>query len=101
MVILPSVQSVKATALIFGRTPASATSTSTSTTESSASDDKGEVKPNWIYTIDTFNKFIKFDQVRSSDKLDEEEVTKPPLTGIPQIDYIWDPNLPRELNGYE
>ncbi|XP_034180141.2 uncharacterized protein LOC117604314 isoform X1 [Osmia lignaria lignaria] len=22
------------------------------------------------------------------------------LTGIPQIDYIWDPNLPRELNGY-
>jgi len=26
--------------------------------------------------------------------------TRPPLTGIPQIDYIWDPNLPRELNGY-
>lgn len=25
-------------------------------------------------------------------------VTK--LTGIPQIDYIYDPNLPRELNGY-
>jgi len=22
------------------------------------------------------------------------------LTGIPQIDWIWDPNLPRELNGY-
>nr|XP_036225905.1 nucleolar protein dao-5 isoform X2 [Bactrocera oleae] len=22
------------------------------------------------------------------------------LTGIPQIDYIWDPNLPRELRGY-
>lgn len=22
------------------------------------------------------------------------------LTGIPQIDYIWDPNLPRELNGF-
>ncbi|XP_037930845.1 GATA zinc finger domain-containing protein 18-like [Teleopsis dalmanni] len=21
------------------------------------------------------------------------------LTGIPQIDYIWDPNLPRELRG--
>lgn len=21
------------------------------------------------------------------------------LTGIPQIDYQWDPNLPRELNG--
>lgn len=26
--------------------------------------------------------------------------TKPVLTGIPQIDYIWDPNLPKELNGY-
>jgi hypothetical protein len=26
--------------------------------------------------------------------------TKSPLTGIPQIDYIHDPNLPRELNGY-
>lgn len=22
------------------------------------------------------------------------------LTGIPQIDWVWDPNLPRELNGY-
>lgn len=27
-------------------------------------------------------------------------VTKPLLTGIPQIDYIHDPNLPRELNGH-
>lgn len=27
-------------------------------------------------------------------------VTKPPLTGIPQIDYIWDPNLPFELKNY-
>lgn len=26
--------------------------------------------------------------------------TKPHLTGNPQIDYIHDPNLPRELNGY-
>ena len=26
--------------------------------------------------------------------------TRPPLTGNPQIDYIWDPNLPRELNGF-
>ncbi|KAG5678666.1 hypothetical protein PVAND_008319 [Polypedilum vanderplanki] len=26
--------------------------------------------------------------------------TKITLTGIPQIDYVWDPNLPRELNGY-
>ncbi|XP_065206197.1 uncharacterized protein LOC135835730 [Planococcus citri] len=27
-------------------------------------------------------------------------VTKPQLTGIPQIDYVLDPNLPRELNGH-
>lgn len=39
--------------------------------------------------------------MQSSDQLEEEEVTKPPLTGIPQIDYVWDPNLPRELNGYK
>lgn len=29
-----------------------------------------------------------------------EGSTRPPLTGIPQIDYIWDPNLPPALNGY-
>lgn len=29
-----------------------------------------------------------------------EGSTRPPLTGIPQIDYIWDPNLPHELNGF-
>lgn len=38
--------------------------------------------------------------MQSSDELGEDGVTKPPLTGIPQIDYVWDPNLPRELNGY-
>lgn len=32
--------------------------------------------------------------------MDEDEATKVPLTGIPQIDYVFDPNLPRELNGY-
>lgn len=26
--------------------------------------------------------------------------TKAPLTGNPQIDWVWDPNLPRELNGF-
>lgn len=26
--------------------------------------------------------------------------TKPTLTGNPQLDYVWDPNLPKELNGY-
>lgn len=29
-----------------------------------------------------------------------ESNTTTKLTGNPQIDYIYDPNLPRELNGY-
>ena len=34
---------------------------------------------------------------------EEGDESKPniTLTGIPQIDYIHDPNLPRELNGYD
>lgn len=50
-----------------------------------------------------FNFF--FLQSKSEGPLIDEEtgevITKPPLTGIPQIDYVWDPNLPRELNGYD
>lgn len=43
---------------------------------------------------------MSFEQVPASDQSEDEEgETKPPLTGIPQIDYVWDPNLPRELNG--
>lgn len=42
-------------------------------------------------------------QAKGTDNDDEEQseddATKPTLTGIPQIDYVWDPNLPRELNG--
>lgn len=26
--------------------------------------------------------------------------TNSKLTGVPQVDYVYDPNLPRELNGY-
>ncbi|KAH8402824.1 hypothetical protein KR222_001891, partial [Zaprionus bogoriensis] len=34
-------------------------------------------------------------------KMDNTTLSKnSKLTGIPQIDYIWDPNLPRELRGY-
>uniref|UniRef100_A0A336LKE7 CSON011451 protein n=1 Tax=Culicoides sonorensis TaxID=179676 RepID=A0A336LKE7_CULSO len=36
----------------------------------------------------------------TTDSLENEETSKTNLTGIPQIDYIYDPNLPRELNGY-
>lgn len=31
---------------------------------------------------------------------ENQTATKPPLTGIPQIDYIYDPNLPFELKNY-
>lgn len=34
----------------------------------------------------------------SNETVNAGNVTK--LTGVPQIDYIYDPNLPRELNGY-
>lgn len=33
-------------------------------------------------------------------ELNATTTAKPTLTGIPQIDYVHDPNLPRELNGY-
>ncbi|KAJ6643847.1 PiggyBac transposable element-derived protein 3 [Pseudolycoriella hygida] len=80
VIVLPNVQALKATALIFGRTPSTSSTTSTSTTEAPVSDENEEAP--------------------SADQTEEEEATKPPLTGIPQIDYIWDPNLPRELNGF-
>lgn len=36
----------------------------------------------------------------SSTDSNGKNVTKPALTGNPQLDYIHDPNLPKELNGY-
>lgn len=35
-----------------------------------------------------------------SNSTDVVNKTRSLLTGIPQKDYIYDPNLPRELNGY-
>ncbi|XP_011503490.1 PREDICTED: uncharacterized protein LOC105366670 [Ceratosolen solmsi marchali] len=40
------------------------------------------------------------DEVEVTTFSDTNATTGHILTGIPQIDYIWDPNLPRELNGY-
>lgn len=55
------------------------------------------------YRYPNFNHLLILFQATNIENADEEqdedEVTKPPLTGIPQIDYVWDPNLPRELNG--
>ncbi|EDW76715.2 uncharacterized protein Dwil_GK19847 [Drosophila willistoni] len=80
----------------IAKTPASTTSkTTTTTTETSetqetaasADDEEQQVPPSGDAT----------------DNAKEDNVTiskNSKLTGIPQIDYIWDPNLPRELRGY-
>ncbi|XP_034104145.1 serine/arginine repetitive matrix protein 1 isoform X3 [Drosophila albomicans] len=71
---------------------ASASTTSTSTTTTAAPDydtDKEEEAPAEAPTESEDNK---------SDNATLSKNSK--LTGIPQIDYIWDPNLPRELRGY-
>ncbi|KAK0175366.1 hypothetical protein PV327_009120 [Microctonus hyperodae] len=40
------------------------------------------------------------EEIEGTTSADVNATTSHTLTGIPQIDYIWDPNLPRELNGY-
>lgn len=82
--LMVRVDGLKATSLIFGRAPAtSSTSSTTSTTTAATS---------------TTTEEASADEEESGDQ-GEEVVTKAPLTGIPQIDYVWDPNLPRELRG--
>lgn len=39
-------------------------------------------------------------QITGETTTENTNSTTPKLTGIPQIDYIYDPNLPKELNGY-
>ncbi|KAF5304840.1 hypothetical protein FQR65_LT07857 [Abscondita terminalis] len=68
---LQHVYGLKATELIFGKT-----TTTTTTTDASVD---GE----------------SITEISQS-----ENATKSNITGNPQIDYIYDPNLPRELNGY-
>lgn len=73
---------VKATSLILGRTsPTSTTSESPSSSSSGVGAETGE-------------------EHGAVTDLPESNVTTPKLTGIPQQDYIYDPNLPKELNGY-
>jgi hypothetical protein len=71
---LQDVYGIRATALIFAKS-------TTTTTEASLS----EASP---------------DETATEASTDASNVTKPTLTGNPQLDYIWDPNLPKELNGY-
>ncbi|XP_031618604.1 probable serine/threonine-protein kinase kinX isoform X2 [Contarinia nasturtii] len=86
--IVGCADALKATSLIFGRSNANKTTASTTTTTTSTT----------VTTIDADS--LNDDEKKDDGEPTEEEATKPPLTGIPQIDYIWDPNLPRELNGY-
>lgn len=68
-----------------------------------------------MFYVRKISKLLSLFSSKSQDQdetaIDEEEngeqvelnvttTAKPTLTGIPQIDYVYDPNLPRELNGY-
>ncbi|XP_011301494.1 zinc finger CCCH domain-containing protein 18 [Fopius arisanus] len=53
-----------------------------------------------IATTSTTTEEPESDDVEATTLSDVNATTGHTLTGIPQIDYIWDPNLPRELNGY-
>ncbi|XP_038117643.1 adhesive plaque matrix protein isoform X1 [Culex quinquefasciatus] len=104
--LMVRVDGLKATSLIFGRGPAtsststtssptaatSTTAASTTSTTTVSADDASEEEEPPIKTFTSRN--------RKSDDQGAEAVTKAPLTGIPQVDYVWDPNLPRELNGF-
>lgn len=57
-----------------------------------------KIKINWRVCVSVYNLQSNNGQTELDEKT-EEVVTKPTLTGNPQIDYVWDPNLPRELNG--
>ncbi|XP_053672717.1 uncharacterized protein LOC128723038 [Anopheles nili] len=82
--LMVRVDGLKATSLIFGRGPATSsttTTTSTTTVATSTTEESAEAEDEAV------------DQ-------GDDGATKAPLTGIPQVDYVWDPNLPRELRGY-
>lgn len=92
--LMVRVDGLKATSLIFGRGPASTTSTTSSPTAATSTTAASSTST----TTTVATAAADDDEEEASD--DQEAVTKAPLTGIPQVDYVWDPNLPRELNGY-
>ncbi|XP_072391036.1 uncharacterized protein [Diabrotica undecimpunctata] len=73
----------RATALIFAKT----TTTTTTSSTTAASDE----------IVDSSEEEVDSTEANAEGNGNS---TKPHLTGIPQIDYIYDPNLPKELNGY-
>ncbi|XP_041564152.1 ABC transporter F family member 4 isoform X2 [Drosophila elegans] len=75
----------------IAKTPASTSSTTSTTTESTAVEEEEVEEEQPVPSGDGGD----------SSKSDNGTLSKnSKLTGIPQIDYIWDPNLPRELRGY-
>ncbi|XP_062709444.1 zinc finger CCCH domain-containing protein 18-like [Aedes albopictus] len=88
--LMVRVDGLKATSLIFGRGPATSSTSTTSTTTAAATSTTS--------TTTTTTEEASAEEEESDDQ-GEEAVTKAPLTGIPQVDYVWDPNLPRELRG--
>ncbi|XP_019773108.2 probable serine/threonine-protein kinase kinX [Dendroctonus ponderosae] len=83
---LQDVYGIRATALIFGKS-----STSTTTEAVTTASTEETIKSEGSNTTEVQTK---------SNSTDGTNSTSPILTGNPQIDYIWDPNLPKELNGY-
>ncbi|XP_017957973.1 nucleolar protein dao-5 isoform X1 [Drosophila navojoa] len=70
----------------IAKTPASTTSTSTTTTTTTPEPVTEKEEPPTAEG--------------EEGKSENGTISKRKLTGIPQIDYVWDPNLPRELRGY-
>ncbi|XP_050316090.1 titin-like [Anthonomus grandis grandis] len=83
---LQDVYGIRATALIFGK---STTSTTTEAATSPIAEDRVDSESG-----------SDAEPASSSNSTADSNSTTPTLTGIPQIDYVWDPNLPKELNGY-
>ncbi|XP_076260285.1 uncharacterized protein LOC143196476 [Rhynchophorus ferrugineus] len=79
---LQDVDCIRATSLIFGKQ-------STTTTTEAPSADGSENDEETV---------SKSEQSTSNNSTSNS--TDPVLSGNPQIDYIYDPNLPKELNGY-
>ncbi|XP_030759428.1 proteoglycan 4 [Sitophilus oryzae] len=86
---LRDVDGVRATSLIFGR------STTTTTSEAPPS---GPENTNNDETGTNSNQ--SGNSTNNSANSTANESSEPTLTGIPQIDYLSDPNLPKELNGF-
>ncbi|XP_066142598.1 titin isoform X2 [Euwallacea fornicatus] len=86
---LQDVYGIRATALIFSK------STTSSTTEATSSS-----LPEENSNTETASNTSEDLQSANKTGVENSNSSEPVLTGNPQLDYIYDPNLPKELNGY-